>query len=720
MTAQSNTQDRRPVGNWRFAVLPGLVLAVIALSLYWQVGGHAFINLDDNVYVYDNSHIATGISVSNIAWAFTSLEAANWHPLTWLSHMLDVQLYGLNAGGHHISSVVIHAAAAVLLLLLLYRLTGAVWQSALVAALFALHPMHVESVAWVAERKDVLSAFFWFLTLLLYAGYASTRRRSYYLLTLLSFALGLMAKPMLVTLPLVMLLLDVWPLKRVEGLPSLNRWSLWLPLVKEKIPFFVLSLLSAAITIHAQRQGEALKSLDAWGFGLRLENAVIATVRYMELMFWPHDMAVYYPYAFTLPAWKFIGSIAILVTVTALVLWARRRHPYLVAGWLWFLITLAPVIGLVQVGSQAMADRYTYIPYTGLFIMLAWGVPAFTRTWPHRQTLHALLAGVGLSALASVTLQQIGYWRDGIALYGHALQVTSGNSLAHNNLGRVLDRQGDPDAAISEYRKALAINPGYHDAHNNLGLALAGKGDLDGAIGEYLESLTINPNNYQPHFNLAMALDKKGELEAAIGEFQAALAIRPDHHDGLVRLGIALAKRGDLDAAIKKFEAAQALQPNDPNAYYNLGLAFEKKGDLPRAIGHYKKALAIQPDYYDAYNNLGIALENSGDLDEAIKALSKGIALNPGSDFAHLNLGVALARKGEMDGAITQFRVALTISPDNPNAHYNLGFALKSRGDRAAAISEFREALRLKPDSAEAQRELTAVQSGRGLSTNTK
>ncbi len=630
------------------------MLVIITLAVYWQVGAHRFISFDDNQYVYDNRHVSSGLTLSNIVWAFTSLEVANWHPLTWLSHMLDVQLYGLNAGGHHISSVVIHAAAAVLLLLLLYRLTGAVWQSALVAALFALHPMHVESVAWVAERKDVLSAFFWFLTLLLYAGYASTRRRSYYLLTLLSFALGLMAKPMLVTLPLVMLLLDVWPLKRVEGLPSLNRWSLWLPLVKEKIPFFVLSLLSVAITIYAQHKGTAIKTLEMIPLGPRIENAAIATVTYMTQLLWPHDLAFYYPFTLDLPPWKFIGSVVILLTMTASVLWAARRHPYLVLGWLWFLITLVPVIGLVQVGEQAMADRYTYIPYTGLFIMLAWGVPALTRAWPHRQTLHALLAAVALLALVLVSWQQIGYWRDGVSLFTHALQVTSNNGVAHNSLGAAYMTNGDLDAAAHEFQEALGLNPNFYDARNNLGLAFERKGDLDTAIAAYRTAVAINPDSLAAHLTLGVALGKQGKLNEAVEELREAIAKTQYHQSAKSSL-----------------------------AHNNLGAILAQQNDLPAAIKEYETALAINPDYHESHVNLGVALAQQGDLSAAIKQFRAGLALEPNYAVGHFNLGTALGKMGELDEAIKEFRTALAIKPNFKSAQEYLDFALDQQRRQA-------------------------------------
>ena len=436
-------------------------LLVIILAVYLQVGNHEFLNYDDEDYVTKNLHVASGITGTNIVWAFTSVEAANWHPITWLSHMADVQFFGMNPQGHHLTNVIIHSGSTLLLLLLLFRLTGALWPSTFVAALFALHPLHVESVAWIAERKDVLSALFWFLTLLIYAEYTVKRKPVLYVLALFSFVLGLMSKPMLVTLPVVMLLLDFWPLNRYEfgeREPGLRHVSVRvLALVKEKIPFFACSLLSGIITLYAQKG--AMSDLELISVPLRIENSLIAYVKYIGKTVWPSDLAMLYPHPQSIPLWQAICSLLILLLVSGAAIRAWRRYPYLAVGWFWFIVTLVPVIGLIQVGAQSMADRYTYIPLVGLFVMAAWGIRDLTQNLPYREGILALLAAAVISVSTALTWQQLGYWRDSVSLYRHTLDVTTDNVIIHDNLGITLARKGDLDAAIQEYRKAMRINP---------------------------------------------------------------------------------------------------------------------------------------------------------------------------------------------------------------------------------------------------------------------
>ena len=499
--------------------------------------------------------------------------------------MADVQFFGLNPRGHHLTNVVIHTISSLLLLLFLFRVTGALWQSSFVAALFALHPLHVESVAWVAERKDVLSAFFWFLTLFLYSEYAAKRKPALYLLSLFSFVLGLMSKPMLVTLPLVMLMLDYWPLDRFKskelgggiicrlfGSGSTRR-----ELVQEKIPFFFCSLCSAFVTIYAQHTAGAISDLKVVSFGLRIENALTAYVKYVGKTLWPQDLAVFYPFSFTIPFWQVAGSLFVLLLVSVVVIRAGRRYPYVAVGWFWFIVTLVPVIGLIQVGVQSMADRYTYIPVTGLFIMAAWGVPELVKGLQHRDNILALLAGVVILASTAVSWQQLGYWKDSISLYRHTLDVTTDNYWINYNLGVALANQGDLDAAIHEYQAALRINPEYAKAHNNLGFAFTGKGNLDAAIREYQEALRINPTDINVHNNLGFAFASKGDLDAATREFQEALRINPNDTDAHNNLGITLASKGNLDAAIHEYQEALRIDPDNAKAHYNLNIALTHK-----------------------------------------------------------------------------------------------------------------------------------------------
>jgi tetratricopeptide (TPR) repeat protein len=534
-------------GKMRNIVLICMALIVIILAVYMQVGNHEFLDFDDEDYVTNNLHVTSGLTGKNIIWAFTAVDASNWHPITWISHMADVQLYGMNPRYHHLTNVVIHTLSTLLLFLLLFRLTGAIWPTSFVAALFALHPLHVESVAWVAERKDVLSALFWFLTLLFYSEYVAKRKNGLYILSLFSFMLGLMSKPMLVTLPVVMLLMDFWPLDRFrhgEQEPELREYlTRVLVLIKEKIPFFACSLLSAVVTIYAQHKGRAMLDLSEISFRLRIENALTTYVKYIGKTLWPHDLAVLYPFPLSVPLWQVISSLFVLFLLSSAAIRARRRHPYFAVGWFWFLVTLVPVIGLIQVGIQSMADRYSYIPVIGLFIIAAWGVPELTKGLQHRQGILTLVAGALIISSVALTWQQLGYWRDSISLYRHTLQVTDGNSKIDYNLGLVLAKKGDLDAAIREFQEALRINPYYSDAHNNLGLALVSKGYLDAAIQEYLEALRINPNNARAHNNLGVTHGNKGNLDAAIQEFQEALRISPDYTDAQHNLWLALAQK---------------------------------------------------------------------------------------------------------------------------------------------------------------------------------
>jgi len=525
-----------------FVILFCILIVLATLAVYWQIGNHEFVDFDDDVYVTGNSRVVTGINGSNIKWAFTSFEASNWHPITWLSHMTDAQLYGTNPPGHHFTNLGIHIGSTLLLFFLFFRLTSAVWQSAFVAAMFALHPLHVESVAWVAERKDVLSAFFWFLTLLLYTEYVIRQKPALFVCSFISFMLGLMSKPMLVTLPVVMLLMDYWPLNRIGAkkhdqrlCPAMSLKAL----VKEKIPFYVCALFSAALTIYAQNRGGSVTDLETTPLGLRIGNALVAYVQYLIKTVWPHDLAVLYPFPAQIALWQIMGSLFILILVSWPAILGSRRFPFITTGWLWFLVTLLPVIGLIKVGTQSMADRYHYLPSTGLFIMIAWGSPLLMKGVRYRQFILGSLFVAALSSAAAITFRQLGYWSNSMSLYRHALQVTTGNSLIHYNLGNLFTKNGDPDAAIKEYQAALAINRHNFKAHFNLANVFTDKGNLDAAIKEYQAALAINPNHFKTHNNLGRAFADKGDLDEAIKEFQAALAITPN--DPVVRDNIAMA-----------------------------------------------------------------------------------------------------------------------------------------------------------------------------------
>ena len=597
---------------------PGLIilisigLVILISAVYLQVGNHQFIGFDDDAYVTKNIHVAGGLNVNNIIWAFTSFEEGNWHPVTWVSHMADVQLYGMAPRGHHLTSVAIHTFSSLLLLFLLARVTGAIWQSSFVAALFALHPLHVESVAWVAERKDVLSALFWFLTLLLYSEYAAKHKTLLYVLSLLSFVLGLMSKPMLVTLPVVMLLMDLWPLDRYKdqpqepGLPHISDQGI--SLIKEKLPFFACSLISGVVTLYAQHNGGATSSLATVPLLFRVENSLVAYLKYLIMTLWPRGLAILYPITMSVPLWQVIGSLLALALTTAVVVRKWRGYPFLAVGWLWFLVTLAPVIGLIQVGSQAMADRYTYLPSIGLFITAAWGVPMLTKGLRHQAAILVLLASLVVGASALATWHQLGYWRDSISLFQHTLQVTSDNYVINANLGGALSEQGDLDGAIQRFNEALRINPAFATAHYNLGVTLVDKGDLDGAIQHYHAALRLNSNDPKTHYSLGVALVREGDVDGAIREYQAALRISPGDALSHYSLGVALIRKGDPVAAIREFRTALQVNPGDADARNNLGVALAKRGDLDAAIQEFNEVLRITPTDTFAQDNLKRAL----------------------------------------------------------------------------------------------------------------
>ena len=593
-------------------LLIGLLLVAASLAAYGQVRHHGFTNFDDNQYVWQNRYVQHGFSLESLAWAFTALHADNWHPLTWLSHMLDYELFGLHAGGHHVSSLLLHLANMLLLLFVLKRMTGAFWQSAFVAALFGLHPLHVESVAWVSERKDVLSALFWMLTLWCYLRFVERRTLSRYLLTVGCFALGLMSKPMMVTLPFVLLLLDFYPLKRFS-LPAAQdhaqaRTSTALGLVVEKTPLFVLAGLSCATTFYAQKQA-AVVFLAEIPFKARIANALVSYASYILKMFWPSPLAVPYPYRWSLPWWHVAAAGALLAVISLLAARLAEQRPYLAVGWLWYLGTLVPVIGLVQVGEQSMADRYTYLPLIGLFMIIAWGVPELLARWRHRNLCLAIAASLCVLALIPVTWRQAGYWKNTFTLFEHTLEVTSANFLPHYNLGLAYYEQGRTATAVEHYRQALRINPRSDRAHNNLGLALQQQGRLAEAAAHYRQALQINPDSDQALINLGLVLHQQGLVNDALEHYRQALRVNPQSDQAHYNLGLALGQQGQTEAAIGHYLEALKINPNFAEAHNNLGNAFFRTGNITAAIDHFRAAIQIRPGYVTARSNLDAVLK---------------------------------------------------------------------------------------------------------------
>ena len=511
--------DEKSDKYWALCIYLTLTLAILAV--FWQVLGHDFVNFDDPIYVYDNKNIQSGVTLDSIKWAFTTGHAGNWHPLTWLSHMLDWQLFGDNAGRHHLTNLLLHIANTLLLFAALKTMTRALWRSAFVAALFALHPLHVESVAWVAERKDVLSTFFWFLTMAAYLRYVKQPCLSRYCMVVASLILGLMAKPMLVTLPFVLLLLDYWPLGRFQfgqivksvgqqsrkSLNAFSHWKLSRHLLLEKIPLFALSAISSIVTFLVQRTAGAVTSVETLPLKLRIANTFVSYLTYIQKMVWPSRLAMFYPYPDkTDLIWQTVVFALLLLIISLGVVWLMRRRRYLLTGWLWYLGTLVPVIGLVQVGDQALADRYTYVPLTGLFIIIAWGVPDLIAKWRFRKPALAASAIAVLLALSICAYLQHRHWRDTITLCEHALEVTEDNYVAHFCMADDSLRKGKIDRAIADYRQCLRIKPSYFKALGGLAAALRRQGKTDQAIKYYTQAIRRKPGWVFPVNNLAWLL----------------------------------------------------------------------------------------------------------------------------------------------------------------------------------------------------------------------
>jgi tetratricopeptide (TPR) repeat protein len=557
-----------------------LLLVVGILSCYWRVQYADFVNIDDTVYVSENRNVQAGLTREGIVWAFTTFEAANWHPLTWLSHMLDCQIFGLNPRGHHLTSLLFHISNSMLLFYVLCRMTGGVWKSALVAALFALHPLHVESVAWISERKDVLSTFFGLISIAAYIKYAQEKRPVSYLLCILFLGLGLMAKPMLVTFPFVLLLLDFWPLKRFSGehygVPRtevaavFSRRNLF-SLIREKIPLFILVIFMSMTTITAQQSKGAVQTLEYFPFHLRVYNALITYVTYIAKTVWPSYLSIYYPHpGNTLLLWQVAGAASMLIMITVIAVGISGRYPFAVVGWFWYLGTLVPVVGLVQVGTQAMADRYTYIPLTGLFIIAVWGITDILEKRKHGRAVAAALTVIILSALGVRTAQQVGFWQNNLTLYTNAIRGNDRNDLAHNNLGVALEAVGKRDRAISHYRKSVEINPLNVDAFNNLANVLADKERFEEAEKYYRKALGIEPDNAVYHYNIGVLYIRQGKTEEALKQFAEAIQNKPDFAKVYNHTGVVLARQGKLEKARIFFLKAIQIDPGFAAARRNL------------------------------------------------------------------------------------------------------------------------------------------------------
>ncbi len=648
-----------------------LFLAVASLVVYLQVTNCDFVNYDDELYLTENPNIKAGLTSESIIWAFTTGYASNWHPLTWLSHMLDIDLYGLNPMGHHWTNLQIHIVNTVLLFLFLRWMTGAIWKSAFVAALFAIHPLHVESVAWIAERKDVLCAFFWILSMLAYVGYVRHPKKRYYLLLVILFALGLMSKPMIVTLPFALLLLDFWPLDRFRSInyeQKINVFRVLITLIWEKIPLFVLSAISCFITFFVQRHGGAVASIEAFPLNARVANSIVSYTSYIGKMIWPLHLAVLYP----LREWH-LGQVLIsgllFLFLSILAIRAWRRFPYVTVGWLWYLGTLVPVIGLVQVGAQSMADRYTYIPLIGLFIIIAWGMADISVKWRRQRIVLSIFSGVMFLFFMIYAWFQVGYWKNGITLFAHAIKVTHNNSIAYCELGHALDRHGKHDEAIRHYLKSLQINPYYTEAHYELGVTLKEQGNSTAAARHYLEALQINPNHVKAHNNLGIILADQVNFKDAVYHYKKALQINPKY----------------------------------AGAYYNLGKIFANQGNIEEAILQYRKGLQFSPNMTQILYHLSWILgtyedEKYRNGEEAVKLAAKLCKITRYNQPLALDaLAAAYGETGEFDAAVSTAKKALKLALDKGPEELAIG--LKKRLQLYQIKRPYRQSLRKNNES---------------------
>jgi Tfp pilus assembly protein PilF len=568
-------------------VVLSLLLALLTLIVFWPVTRCGFINYDDPDYFTSNPHVSSGLTSANVVWAFTSGHASNWHPLTWLSLMLDAELSGPSAAGPHFTNLLFHAANAALLFLLFWKLTATIWRSAFVAALFALHPLHIESVAWIAERKDVLSTFFALLTLLCYARYVKENHRRSLGFALCFFTLGLMSKPMLVTLPFVMLLLDWWPLQRTSNFQHL---------FMEKTPFFLLSLVSCVITLVVQQKSGAVAALVKFPMSGRIENTFVSYARYLGKTFWPDPLAIPYPHPGHWPLPLVVYSVALIIGLSAISVLFARKFPFVFTGWFWFVGTLIPVIGLVQVGDAAMADRYTYFPLIGIFIVFVWGMKEMCVSWRLPKPAAVFFAIIILSLAAVQTRSQLAYWQNSGTLFRHTLAVTSNNYVAWNDLGTHLSSQGQVPEAMDCFQKSLQIHPDNADTLYNMGNALVRMGKIDEAITNYRRALEIDPSHADALANLGLALSAKMQFDEAVPCFEQALKLDPDSAAAHNNLATALFTEHRFADAAQHYREAIRLAPGNPQIYANLGDTMVRLGQPAEAVQNYELALRLNPD----------------------------------------------------------------------------------------------------------------------------
>jgi len=735
--------------------LIGIILVILVCFVYWPVHQAEFINFDDQLYVTENENLKNGLTHTTILNVFTSFYSANYHPFALLSHMLDYQFFGINAAGHHLTSLILHIGNSLLFFLVLRRMTGALWRSALVAFLFALHPLHVESVAWISERKDVLSTFFMLLALLIYASYTETLKVRDYILVLLLFFFGLLSKPMLVTLPFLLLLLDYWPLQRFSGkrfcrleykngiIPSPK--GVAMRLIIEKIPFLILSLVFSIVTFMAQHQAGAVSSVKTLPLGVRIGNALVAYSSYIVRTVWPINLGVFYPHpGNNISTLMAMVSAVMIMAVTLGVIHLRRQRPYLLVGWFWYIGMLVPVIGIVQVGMQAMADRYTYVPVVGLFIMLAWTVPDFRLQKKSRIITQVVLYSILAVLIVGATSKQASSWQNTMTVFSRADQVTERNILAklliagqlahkgridaakdafeeilrlsqnnvtvHYRYGLFLVSQGELQEGIEHLQEAQRLQPSSSMANNSIGLALMWQGKRDNANKYLREALRINPRNAETHYNLGLFWDIGKKYDESIRYYRRALELKPDYHQARLGLAADLALQGRVEEA--KNHYAQVMKDNshvvaETNFYFGRNLA--SQGKMDQAILQFRDGLKIEPRNIDARCWFARVLDSKGLLEEALSNYHEVLKIKSDHAAAHTGIGGIMERKGIPNDAMWHYNLALRSDPEFSDAHYHLGLMLERQGRWNEAAEHYQAILRLNSRKPEVHYHLAMV-----------
>jgi len=688
-----------------------MFLSIAIFVIYSHTTDHSFISFDDRLNITGNPHVRSGLSIQNVKWAFTFTQKGDrhyWHPLTSISHMLDCHFFGLNPLGHHLSNISLHIINTLLLYILFFKMTTTRWKSALIAALFALHPLNVESVIWVAERKNVLSTLFWFLTMLAYTGFAKERTILRYLLVFICMLFGLLCKPILVTLPFVLLLLDFWPLKRINfhflksgtinPYPSINQFVI---LFIEKLPLFALSTFWVYLSsLSMGRLGVIIPS-EAVPMNLRLANALVSYVKYLWKMIWPFNLSIFYPFpSKMLPLWQLSGAIFFIILITLTSIWVIRKKPWLTVGWLWYLGTLFPVIGLVQNGLwPEMADRWTYVPLIGIFIMIIWEIPDLHRGWSTRKTLHIAITTCFLFLFICLSTIQVTYWRNNRTLYEHAINVTTDNAVAYNNLGSALTKNGKIDAGIESFRKAieifpkfkqanynlgrvlaagqkkaeakyflkkaLKIDPMFVEAYNNLGAIFMMEGNLEQAAESFSKALKLNPNLVYAHYNLGILMTKQGKTDEAFKHLSEAVKLKPDFSIAINKLNLIKKSRKNLEAKINRIKLQLILNPKDPFLHYKLGVIYKKHYRLDEALDQFQMAFSLKPDFIQALNNIALIYFERKDYNKAIHVFHKALELQPANNVFYYNIGCLYSIQNKKNQSVEYLQKAVENGYDN-------------------------------------------------------